>query len=226
MDSHFVMIPVMWCASFCHVMSSAHLSCDVLHLKFVVQVNASDDRSTEILRDTISRAMSSNTIFGEQKPNCIILDEIDGIDGRAPIDMLVSIITAPLPPRRKASAGAAGAAKGKKAPAGPAGLALTRPLICICNDHFAPALRELKNHAALFVLPPPGELRLVQRLKAICGTERLSVSGTSLAELCQATGNDIRSSINTLQFAALRTEEEGGGAEGGDGWSQAAEVKT
>ena len=53
------------------------------------------------------------------RPNCIILDEIDGIDGRASIEALLAIVKAPLPRR---------GAGGHQA------LALTRPLICICND--------------------------------------------------------------------------------------------
>jgi hypothetical protein len=30
-------------------------------------------------------------VFGDNKPNCIILDEIDGIDGRTSIDALIGI---------------------------------------------------------------------------------------------------------------------------------------
>jgi chromosome transmission fidelity protein 18 len=81
------------------------------------------------------RAMHGNTLYGEQRPNCIILDEIDGIDGRASIETLVNIVKAPL------KSGSAG--KGKKSASH--ALALTRPLICVCNDQFAPALRELRK---------------------------------------------------------------------------------
>jgi hypothetical protein len=67
--------------------------------------------------------------------------------------------------------------------------ALTRPLICICNDQYAPALRELRKIADIFVFQAPSEQRLIQRIKTICVQEGLHVSNTTFVnELCQATG--------------------------------------
>lgn len=49
-------------------------------------------------------------------------------------------------------------------------------------------------------------MRLIQRLRQVCKAEGLQVGNSAyLSELCSATGFDIRSSINNLQFAALRT---------------------
>jgi len=181
------------------------------------EVNASDDRSHDVLKDNLTRAMHGNTVTGERLPNCIILDEIDGIDGKNSIDMLVKMIRAPL--RVKGQRGKAGGGKNAPSSVTP----LTRPLICICNDQYAPSLRELRKFAKVFVFHPPTELRLVARLKAICESEKISnVSPQSLAALSSATGNDIRSAINTLQFAALRTSalkqsavQQPGGPKGG-----------
>ncbi len=159
------------------------------------EVNASDDRSAAILKDTLARAMHGNTIVGDRRPNCIILDEIDGIDGKQSIDALLAIVKAPL--NSKAN-------KGKRRSES---LALTRPLICICNDEYSPALRELKNLSIRFRFTPPSEARLVQRLKAVCSIEGLNTNTNSLTTLCSATGNDIRASINTLQFASMRARE-------------------
>lgn len=159
------------------------------------EVNASDDRSAAILKDTMARAMHGNTIVGDRRPNCIILDEIDGIDGKQSIDALLTIVKAPL--NLKAN-------KGKRRTES---LALTRPLICICNDEYSPALRELKNLSIRFRFTPPSEARLVQRLKAVCSIEGLNTNTNSLTTLCSATGNDIRASINTLQFASMRARE-------------------
>jgi chromosome transmission fidelity protein 18 len=109
-----------------------------------VEVNASDDRSPERLKELIYSATQNATLLAAAKPNCVILDEIDGIDGsRNALDVLTNIIKAPL----KSGAGAAGG-KGK-ASAGT--FPLTRPLICICNDQYAPALRELTKLADIFV---------------------------------------------------------------------------
>ena len=40
---------------------------------------------------------SGGGVVGVSRPNCIILDEIDGIDGRASIEALLAIVKAPLP---------------------------------------------------------------------------------------------------------------------------------
>lgn len=152
-----------------------------------LEINASDDRSAEVLRDHLSRAMSSNTIHGEKRPNCIILDEIDGIDSRSSIEMLLKVINAPLHSKKKTKP-----------------LALTRPLICICNDQYTPALRELRKNAAIFTFHAPSAPRLVARLKEICVAEKIRVSPAALGALYDASAADIRSAINTLQFATQR----------------------
>lgn len=177
------------------------------------EVNASDDRSTEVLRDAVIRAMSSNTITGDRRPNCIILDEIDGIDGRAPIEMLVALLKAPLPLRTEKGAfgtgkqgkraggtdssisGSGGAKKGVNS-----GLALTRPLICICNDHHAPALRDLKALSKVVLFQPPTELRLVQRLKTICANEKLQVSRITFS---RSPANGVYVSTTTKKYILM-----------------------
>jgi len=186
------------------------------------EINASDDRSKDVLVESITKAMQStldwehksketkskvNILSNSQtpskekskektsgKPNCIILDEIDGIDSRNTIEAIINIVKAPLYVKDKN--------KGKKGKTNKATV-LTRPMICICNDQFAPNLRELKKMASVYVFQPPSEVRLVQRLKAICSAEGLQVTTSALTALCSATGNDIRSSLNTLQFASL-----------------------
>lgn len=52
------------------------------------------------------------------------------------------------------------------------------------------------------------EMRLVQRLRNVCVTEGIQVQSGVLSMLCAATGFDIRSSINTLQFASLKSKSE------------------
>lgn len=167
------------------------------------EINASVDRTSDVLREMIVSAMTANTVIGDKKPNCIILDEADGIDNTATIEMIVNMVKAPLHGDSKIASGAAG----KKAKNGspPASTTpLTRPIICICNDHFAPVLKSLKKVAQIFVFQPPSELRLVQRLKSICSSEGVDVHNSLLSDLCTASGNDIRSCLNSLQFAAMK----------------------
>jgi DNA polymerase III delta prime subunit len=58
----------------------------------------------------------------------------------------------------------------------------------------------------LFNTTAPQDVRLIQRLRQVCQQEGLQVSNSAfIAELCAATGYDIRASLNNLQFAALKT---------------------
>ena len=129
--------------------------------------------------------MQSNEMLLNSKPNCLILDEIDGIESKAAVDVIIRMATTPL--------------KGKQS-----SLALRRPMICICNDPFVSALREVKKHCHVFHLPPPSSTRLLQRLKSICVAESLPISSNALSELITSCGMDIRSALHTLQFLSIK----------------------
>jgi chromosome transmission fidelity protein 18 len=196
-----------------------------------VEVNASDDRSSNVLVDRVVRAMESTTInfnnnktqespppgssnFNHQriekenavtanggktsigggprsnmgKPNCIILDEIDGADAKGAIQALVDMIKADIPTKNS---------KQKVS-------YLRRPIICICNHKHAPVLRPLQKYALHFTVDAPSPARLVVRLKDILNQEGLNMTagGSLLQKLNDTSGGDIRSCINTLQFAS------------------------
>ncbi|WOO80484.1 Chromosome transmission fidelity protein 18 [Vanrija pseudolonga] len=73
---------------------------------------------------------------------------------------------------------------------------LRRPIICICNDLYAPSLRPLRPFARVV---------LVARLQDICGRERLSADLQVLNSLVELTAGDVRSCLNTLQFIKSRS---------------------
>jgi chromosome transmission fidelity protein 18 len=166
-----------------------------------LEVNASDERSTAILKERVVRAMESATLnlsskSGDElagRPNCLILDEIDGADAKGAIAALVEIIRAEVPPPNS------------KRPAP----YIRRPIIFICNHKYAPALRPLLPFAKQFDVSPPSANRLVARLRAVLNEERMSVFGGSslLHQLVAGTGGDIRSCLYTLQFASARAKE-------------------
>lgn len=174
-----------------------------------LEINASDDRTASVLQEKVISAMENRSLFGQGCPNCIILDEVDGVEGKATIDALISIINAPLPAKVSKQNGEKG--KGgtgdKKKKGGKITHALTRPLILICNNQYAPHLRELRQVAQIFPFKKTSPQRMVQRLKTICTAERLTASQESLSALCESTGYDIRSSLNTLQFAHFRSQQ-------------------
>jgi chromosome transmission fidelity protein 18 len=158
------------------------------------EINASDDRSTSILTQKIKDAMEMQTMFGENKPNCIILDEIDGSTGggesRSAVAALVRMV--------KNSDGSS--QKGSNKSIGK----ITRPVICICNNLYAPALRPLRSVAQIFMMNETKSERLMSRIKTICRHERVVLRPDALSILCSRTDNDIRSCLNTLQFLSTR----------------------
>jgi DNA polymerase III delta prime subunit len=161
-----------------------------------LEINASDDRSAPVLRQRVTLAMESRSLFGERRPNCIILDEVDGADGMLAINALVSICNAPL--RHKA--GKAGKGKGRRGTDPP----LTRPLILICNNQYAPALRPIRSIARIFTFRHTAPQRLVSRLQAVCHCEKITVRPEALKKLCDKSGTDIRSCLNALQSLSLQ----------------------
>eukprot|EP01126_Amoeba_proteus_P000278 TRINITY_DN10090_c0_g2_i1.p1 TRINITY_DN10090_c0_g2~~TRINITY_DN10090_c0_g2_i1.p1 ORF type:complete len:579 (+),score=138.76 TRINITY_DN10090_c0_g2_i1:1149-2885(+) len=141
-------------------------------------------------------------------PKCLVIDEIDGIlggDGNSAIEALVSLMDEK-PPKRGKKKREGGPSKDKArttetSVGSKTGFRLHRPIICICNDPWVPALRSLKERAFVIKLPPPNSTQLVKRLSRIVASEKvMGVDSRLLMGLCELTGNDIRSSINTLQF--------------------------
>ncbi|RMX48371.1 hypothetical protein pdam_00016308 [Pocillopora damicornis] len=160
----------------------------------VVEMNASDDRSPEIFRNTLEASTQMKSVLGgNEKPNCLVIDEIDGAPAPA-INVLLSVV-------KQKNSDTDPSQKGrKKKKSGP----LSRPIICICNDQYAPALRQLRQVAFVVTFPPTIPSRLATRLLEISRQESVNTDMTTLTSLCEKTDNDIRSCLNTLQFIQKR----------------------
>jgi DNA polymerase III delta prime subunit len=170
-----------------------------------MEVNGSDDRSASVLTEHVLRAMESTTLDSfvagavpgrASRPNCLILDEIDGADAHGAIQALVEIIRADIRTDNSSNK-----KHNHKAPY------LRRPIIFICNNKYAPALRPLLAHAVHFTVEPPTAPRLVARLRSVLKAERLSLIGGSslLHQLVTVAGGDIRYCLFALQFASAKT---------------------
>ncbi len=77
---------------------------------------------------------------------------------------------------------------------------LVRPIICICNDLYVPALRPLRQVAHIVQVKPIGPATLSNRLRRICQEEGLKINTRSLVQLAESMDSDIRSALNALQF--------------------------
>ncbi|XP_029986433.1 chromosome transmission fidelity protein 18 homolog isoform X2 [Sphaeramia orbicularis] len=161
----------------------------------VVEINASDDRSAEVFQKRIDTATQMKSVLGaNERPNCLIIDEIDGAPAAA-INILLATLN-----RKDGPSGEGETAKKKKKKES----ILQRPIICICNDLYVPALRPLRQQAFLLAFPQTQPSRLTQRLAEISLRQGMKADTGTLMSLCEKTDNDIRSCINTLQFLHSR----------------------
>ncbi|KAK1802729.1 hypothetical protein P4O66_021271, partial [Electrophorus voltai] len=163
----------------------------------VVEINASDDRSAELFQKRIDTATQMQSVLGaNEKPNCLVIDEIDGAPSAA-----IGVLLATLSRKdsREGEESGANALKKKKKKES----VLLRPIICICNDLYAPALRPLRQQAFLLTFPPTQPSRLAQRLAEITRRQGMKTDTGSLVALCEKTDNDIRACINTLQVTSF-----------------------
>ncbi|KAE8578882.1 hypothetical protein XENTR_v10023812 [Xenopus tropicalis] len=169
----------------------------------VVEMNASDDRSPEIFKTRIEAATQMKSVLGvDERPNCLIIDEIDGAPAVS-INMLLSLINRK---DAKETEGGTDVTTGKKKKK--EGGLLLRPIICICNDQYVPSLRLLRQQAFMLNFPQTLPSRLVQRLYEITIKQGMKADTGALMALCEKTENDIRSCINTLQFLHGRGKKE------------------
>eukprot|EP00884_Botryococcus_braunii_P000217 jgi/Botrbrau1/10196/Bobra.116_1s0012.1 len=208
-----------------------------------LELNASDSRTAEGLHNWLTDAAQTHSVTGDRRPNCIILDEVDGAtggpEGRGTIGTLLKLINvgSAKSAKGKGGAGNSGAKQkpedhvgtmdkdrdtdeedaegprtsGKGRSEAPAGRRkgvvrpLCRPVIAICNDLYAPALRPLRSVAHIVQFKTPTVDRISNRLRSICAAEGLHVDRQALNELLEVTRSDIRACLNALQFLSRRT---------------------
>eukprot|EP01134_Creolimax_fragrantissima_P006155 CFRG6155T1 len=157
-----------------------------------IEMNASDDRAPEVFKAKLETVLNIQSIsFGDNRPKCLIVDEIDGAHAGAVKALILRLQEAPQTKKRKKSK-----TKGH----------LKRPIICICNNLYAPALRPLRNVAHILRVTDTSVRKLVHRLNGICRRESLIVDTAAMTLLCDMAGSDVRTSLNTLQFLKRKTK--------------------
>ncbi|CDS02957.1 hypothetical protein LRAMOSA00359 [Lichtheimia ramosa] len=174
----------------------------------VVEINASDDRTGNIVETKIKGALEmqaiikkadgENTTTLEQKPNLVIIDEIDGASsaggGESLIKNLIQLATSDSDeenqknPRRKRKT-----------------MTLQRPIICICNDLYSSVLKPLRSIAYSLQFRKTTVTTIAKRLLSICENEGLETDERALSLLVEMTGGDIRSCMNVLQLIHSRS---------------------
>jgi replication factor C large subunit len=138
----------------------------------LVEMNASDFRKRDQIRERLLNAAQQASLFGKGK--LILVDEVDGLAGRS-------------------DWGATGAIKElieKSA----------YPVYLTCNDNWDRAVRDIKGAVQEVEFPRPRTSQVVRMLEHVAAEEGLNVERTVLLQL--ASPRDIRSALTDLDMVA------------------------
>ena len=140
-----------------------------------IEMNASDKRSQDAIRNTIGESSSSRSLFGDEY-KLIILDEVDGIHGtndRGGVKEINSII--------KTS---------------------RHPMILMANDFYSKRLQSIKPKCQVIKMKKSRWNSISALLRKIAKAEGVEVEPAALKEIAVKSQGDVRSAINTLQALA------------------------
>ena len=169
----------------------------------VLEINASDERSRDVVKGRIRDALGTENVKGKNvevgenkvrkvgRPVCVVVDEADGVvsgsAGAGEGGFMKALIDLVLLDQRNASRPSEqGTNKGRKRKGD--NFRFLRPLILVCNDVYHPSLRPLRSASIaemVHVRQAPME-NVVQRLKNIFIQEGIPNDADGVRRLCEA----------------------------------------
>jgi len=169
----------------------------------VLEINASDDRSSAVVKGRIRTSLGTESVktvehrkpgAGEKvkvaRPVCVVVDEVDGVvtgsGGGGEGGFVRALIDLVLTDQKNSAAGPNSGALRKKKKGDD--FRQMRPLILICNDVYAPALRPLRQSglAEVIHVGKPSMEAVVARLKSVFEKEGIPCEKDAARKLCEA----------------------------------------
>ncbi|KAL8736067.1 MAG: hypothetical protein Q9181_002581 [Wetmoreana brouardii] len=172
----------------------------------VVEINASDERSRDVVKGRIRdmagtenvRGVNTNSSRGNARragrPVCVVVDEVDGVLGSSGgggeggfIKALIDLVTLDQKNMETPGKGLNHSSLKRKKKGDQ--FRLLRPMILICNDVYHPALRPLRASGIadiIHVRKPPMD-KVVTRLKSVFESEGIPCDSDGVRRLCEAT---------------------------------------
>lgn len=171
----------------------------------VVEINASDERSSGVVKGRIRDCVGTENVRGINtkeagattrkagRPVCVVVDEVDGVvsgsSGGSEGGFTKALID--LATLDQKNSNALGSTSGNSAKAKEKGdkFRLLRPMILICNDVYHPALRPLRasTMAEIIHIRKPPLDKVVARLKTVFDREGVACDNDGVRRLCEAT---------------------------------------
>ncbi len=145
----------------------------------LVEINASDERSGERLRELLGASVSQATLTGTRK-RIILVDEVDGIAGKEAsggVAVLTSLI--------KAS---------------------RVPIVLVANDPWDARLAPIRQIAPIIKFSRVRRDEIFRHLKTVSEWEHLDIDDQVLREVSARAEGDLRGAINDLQLLASGSE--------------------
>ncbi|PSS00697.1 chromosome transmission fidelity protein 18 [Coniella lustricola] len=191
----------------------------------VLEINASDDRSREVVRGRIRNSLGTENVktvehtkptAGVQnkvaRPVCVVVDEVDGVTtGAGPsgeggfVKALIDLVLADQ--KNSSTTSTSGSQKKRKGD----DFRQMRPLILICNDVYHPSLRPLRQSGLADVvrIGKPSVETVVNRLRTVFEKEGIPCEKDAARKLCEAawgmtTGIDAKRGSESTAEGDLR----------------------
>ena len=171
----------------------------------VVEINASDERSRDVVKGRIKDCVGTENVKGINtkdatgttrkagRPVCVIVDEVDGVVSGSSgggeggfIKALIDLVTLDQKNSKVLGSTSANLVRSKKKGDR---FRLLRPMILICNDVYHSALRQLRasTMAEIIHIRRPPLDKVVARLKSVFNKEGIPYDGDGVRRLCEAT---------------------------------------
>ena len=169
----------------------------------VLEINASDDRSRDVVKGRIKDALGTETVRGIKehnqarkagRPVCVVVDEVDGVVTGSSgsggeggfMKALVDLIQLD---QKNASYAASQQERVHSKKGRETRFKFLRPLILVCNDVYAPSLRPLRNSSLaeiVYMRKPPLD-KVITRMKHVFEKEGIPCDGDAVRRICEST---------------------------------------
>jgi replication factor C small subunit len=144
--------------------------------KNTLELNASDERGIKMVRERVKEFAASIKLAGDKefgKPKIIILDEADEMTSEAQTALRRIIEDS----------------------------ARTTRFVIICN-YLSQIIEPIQSRCVVFRFTRLPKEDVIGHLKMICEQQKVKYEEKALAQIYEATGGDLRHSINIMQAAA------------------------